>query len=143
MALSDIKTYFRAQIAEVDSAMREWTDGFNVENIPSTIYDKSYHLSFGTISGQVQSGKTQEIEVEFILRAFFKGHRNVGENVDRAVDLMQSVIENVGDPTARLGSSIKNVKFLSMTTEESFTSNDNLILVTQTYSVTKFLCSGS
>ena len=137
-----VKPYFRERILSLDSKFQEWTDAFNIENIPSTILDKSYHLAFGTVDGGLLSGKTQQIECNVLVRLFFKGYRNVSENVDRGIDLSEQLIRAVQDPAERLGESIKGVKFLGMEVNEGFASNDNLIVVTQNYSVTLFLCSG-
>lgn len=140
MALSGIKTYFRSVISGVDSGIKEWTDGFNIENIPASVYDKAFHLSYGPIQGDILGAEHQGIDVEFIVRLVFKGYRDVSSGIDRAVDLAESILKAAQDPATRLGNPIKNVKFLSMTIEESFRSNDNLILVTQTYNVKEFLC---
>lgn len=142
MALSDVKTYFRAQIASANPLLREWKDGFNINNIPSTIYDKAYHLSYGQISGDELGAEHQGISVNFVVRLFFKGFRDVSSGIDVAVDVAESVIKQVQDPADRLGLEVKNVKFLDMSIEESFVSNDNLILVTQNYLVTKYFCLG-
>lgn len=142
MAFSEIKDYFRARIDAVDGNFKEWKDGFNFDNIPSNIYNKAYHLSYGGITGDVLGAEHQGVFVEFIVRFFFKGYRDVATNLDNGMDLCESVIKEVQEADSRLGLSIKNVKFLSMSVDPSFASNDNLILVTQTYLVTKYFCLG-
>jgi hypothetical protein len=140
MALSAIRTYFKDRIAAVDADFKEWTDAFNIENIPATFYDKSYHISYGQMFGDILGGKSQKATMPVILRAGFKGFRDVSASLDAALDLMQEIIEEIQDPVNRLGADIKNVKFITMNDDPGFTTNDNLILVTQNYEVTLFLC---
>ncbi len=140
--MKDIREYFKDRFTAVDNEFREWTDAFNITNIPSTFYNKSFHIAYGEVSGGTLSGKTQQIGVPIIISCGFKGYRNVSENLDKAMDSVMSVIEETQKPQNRLGEKIKNVKFNSMRANESFDNNDNLILITQNYEVTMFLCSG-
>lgn len=142
MALSEVRTFFNSRMTEVDSDFKEWTDAFNLENIPSTFYNKAYHLSYGDILDSGLGGVIQQVSFNVVLRAGFKGYRNMSESLDDAMDLMESVVENVQEPANRLGSVLKNVKFESMNVDQSFISNDNLILITQNYNVIYFFNSG-
>ena len=99
MNYSQIRTYFKNQIQAVDSDFREWTDGFNFENVPSSIFDKAYHISTPTTnSSDEQQSFTDLIEVD--LGASFKGGRNVQDKIFQSLDLMRDVrnkIVNIKD----------------------------------------------
>lgn len=142
MSLTLIKPYFRTRLYEVDSAFKEWTDGFNIGNIPANIYDKAYHIRLGGFDGGDLGGKAQFVSAPVDVRLFFKGYRNVSENIDRGLLLAEGLIAQVQDPADRLGSTLKNIKFNSMSIDESFITNDNLILILQNYIVTIILCAG-
>lgn len=142
MSLTLIKPYVRLRLGEVDTGFKEWVDYFNLDNIPSNIYDKAFHVSIGDTSGGTLNALHQQLSTSITISLFFKGYRNVSENVDRGILLAENLIEQMHEPVDRLGSTLKNFKFLSMAINESFVTNDNLIIITQNYDVTLFTCAG-
>lgn len=137
MSLTNIKTLFRTRLE--GQSFEEWQDAFNFENIPNSIVDKAFHIQIGGVTGDFLNGENQSLVTDVIIRMFFKGFRSPAEGIDTAIEDGENVILDICDPTVRLGTNIKNVKFLDMSLEPFEDTNDNLILVTQNYQVTTVL----
>jgi hypothetical protein len=107
----------------------EWTDGFNWQNIPSTVVDGTYHLELLDANGIKQNQNDIEIEVPIVIRLFVKGFRDPAAGIDDAVLKCQSIITKALKPSTRLTGDLKNVTFSSAVPEPFGESNDNLIMM--------------
>jgi hypothetical protein len=134
MSITNIKTYFRTHLDA--NGFSEWTDAFNVNNIPSNILDKAYHIQFDSINGEKMHGENQTTKSIVLVRMFFKGFRNPNEGIDTALSESNDVILDIMKPTNRFGTDVKNTKFLTMSLEPVSDSNDNSIVVTSRFEVT-------
>ncbi len=130
MNLNKCLPYFRARCKAI--GLKEWTDGFNYQNIPSNILDKSYHLMHGTMTGLKQNQQDQEINFPIQVRIFTKGHREPSLAIDSAIQLTENLIIECLKPTNRLtqSSGIKNIVFENANYEPIDGSNDNAIVAT-------------
>ena len=137
MSLTNIKSLFRTRLE--GQSFEEWEDAFNVENIPSNILDKAFHIQIGVITGDILNGENQTLTTELVLSMMFKGFRSPSEGVDTALQDGENVIIDICDPMVRLGTNVKNVKFLNMTVDPIADTNDNSIIVRQNYEVTTVL----
>ncbi len=108
---------------------REHTDGFNIENIPSTIIDKSYHIEVITGTGGVINQHVQGVDMPITLRVFREGFRDPAAMRDEMLGDMQSIICDILTPAVRLTSGIKNIVFDSFSLLPLDDSNDNSIIL--------------
>jgi hypothetical protein len=125
--LSQIRPFFRTRL--LDLRYREWTDGFNFENIPSNILDKSFHIS--TPSGARRGAydlQSQEIEQDVVIRVFLKGYRNPASAIDDALVRYDQILNTFLGPD-RLGCAIKNIYLQTMQILPLAPSNDNAVIL--------------
>ena len=75
MSLSGARSYLRSRANSI--GLKEWSGGFNFENIPSTLINRSYHIQSGTGSGVKLNQNDQEITFSQTVRIFIKGYKDV------------------------------------------------------------------
>jgi hypothetical protein len=127
MSVTLVLPLFRTRMD--DLGYREWTDGFNVENIPSTIIDKSYHLEVNDGSGGVINQHVQNISMPITLRVFRNGFRDPASMRDEMLGDMEAIVCDILLPAVRLSSGIKNIVFDSFSLLPLDVSNDNSVIL--------------
>lgn len=127
MSFATIRPYFQERMKAVDPDFREWEDAFNINNIPSSILDKSWHLDFSTFSYNTGGAHLcLSFDCPISLSVVFKGYRAPSEAVDMAMLFADSIIKECTKPTHRLTQpKIKNVLPSSVSVRELSDSNDN------------------
>ncbi len=139
--ISDVRSYVSARILEIDSDFREWNDGFNKDNIPSSLLDKSFFVEYGLETpDQENTFITDTIAVT--LTVFFKGFRNVKVALDSSMDLADDIRINVLSKAKLGASNYLNITNLSMESSPIDESNDNSIAIEMTFNflTTKAIC---
>lgn len=138
--ISSIRKYIKSQVSAVDSDFKEWKDVFNIENIPSNIYNKSYHLIYSINSTEKLQGIiTYSIGVTLTL--FYKADRTVQDNFDLAMDTANDIslrvcnIHNVYEfqEVEDLDAAILDPNINSIIPSNPV-SNDNRIIITMEFS---------
>lgn len=130
MSFADLRPYFQARFANVDSDLKEWCDAFNIENIPSTIIDKSYHIREGafTYVGTAQTCMSFSCPVN--LTVCFKGYGDPKEAIDTALKMANDIVKECTKPVHRLNQRfIKNVLPEVISAREYSQSNDNIVVL--------------
>ncbi len=92
---SKIRKYLNQQIEEVFKGAKEHKDVFNADNIPSTKFDRSYHVIFDVPSisrGQQSLNSAASATVTL----FFEAQRDVQSIYDEALDIASDVSRNCG-----------------------------------------------
>lgn len=127
MSFVDLRTYFESAMGQVDPDFREWEDAFNIENIPSSILDKSWHIQFGPFSYNAGGAHTcLSFSCPVVLNVFFKGYRNPKEAIDTALVFADAIVRECTKPVLRLNQPrIKNVLPSLGSVRELATTNDN------------------
>lgn len=126
MSFITLRTYFEERMSAVDPDFREWEDAFNIENIPSTILDKSWHVRFGPFNYVGSAHTCLSFDCPVSLSVFVKGYRNPKEAVDTALNLADAIITECTSPVHRLNQAkIKNVLPRIVDVRELSTTNDN------------------
>jgi len=123
MSVTAVIPLFRTQMDGL--GYNEWTDAFNIENIPSTIIDGSYHIEVGNGSGGVINQHVQNISMPIVLRLFRRGFRDSASMRDEMLGELETIICNILAPAIRLSVSVKNIEFDGFTLEPLDESNDN------------------
>lgn len=103
MSFSSIRSYIRTVMATVDSNSKEWTDGFNIQNIPENIIDRSWHLTFNPTSPVSINQNCFRVDYPITLNVFILGGREVADAIDSANSLGQSIYQECLDHSNRLG----------------------------------------
>lgn len=141
MSLASIRPYFRARMNALSYV--EHKDGFNFENIPSTLLNRSYHIETptGTRLGSYDAtGRAQEYTHDCVIRVFFKGFRDPASGIDLAMTAADAIVAEVIDTDNRLGTNIKNVYLENVTITPQDETNDNNVLLEITFSSLIIFC---
>lgn len=135
MSMINAKAYLRGMAK--DCGLTEWRDGFDSQNIPENILDKSFWLE---ISDQATGKKLNQYDQEIIfpisIRIFKKGYRTPADAIDDSVLLIENLIKAVCHPEDALtqGNGIVSVTFDSSRIEPMSASNNNSVMSTLTFS---------
>jgi hypothetical protein len=127
MSLSQVRSLFRTRLDGL--GYREWPDGFNFENIPDTILDRSYHIETGLISGTSANQTVHNFSYSISLRVFLKGYRDPAAAIDDAVSQAETILADILSPSVRLSTTIKDIVPDTITVEPFDISNDNDVIL--------------
>lgn len=127
MSLALVRPYFRTRLDGL--GYKEWTDGFDYQNVPETILDRSYHLTVGAMSLNTSSHTVNDINYPILLRVYLKGFRDPASAIDDAVEQGEAIICDVTDANNAHGQGIKDVQFVSFEPVPKDVTNDNIVLL--------------
>jgi len=135
MSFTDLHPYFQERMKAVDADFQEWEDAFNVENIPSTIIDKSWHFALQPMI--FQTGRTQtcfKFSCPVKLSVMLKGYRTPKEAVDSGAYYAQAIVNECCKHSVRLNQPhIKNVLPNVIDMRQLSQSNDNIVVLEITF----------
>lgn len=144
--ISRVRTYIKNTIESIDPDFREWKDAFNNENIPSNIYDKSYHFIYSILT-ITREQSLVDYSVSGELNIFFKTDRSPQDDFDDAMDLAEQVglkASNIADLYSFESGEDNPIYYANMDSiDSSFpTSNDNRVIVTIqfTFNIKRAIC---
>lgn len=102
-------------------------DAFNIDNIPKTLLNKSYHIAYGPIDPVQQDQAALELNVEIVVNFYVKGKKCTDEVQDKAIGYMNSIFMEAFKSSNRVASDygIKNVILTTASLNELSDSNDN------------------
>lgn len=138
MSLTAVRTYFRARMNE--RTYVEHTDGFNINNIPSTLLHKSYNLLSGPVRPIKQNQEVIEVNSEITVRFFLKGYRKPAEAIDLAIAEEEAIIKSSLNIVNKTLGSLKNVVLISSDRTQLDETNDNSVVVNMIFSTMVMLC---
>jgi hypothetical protein len=109
----------------------EWQDAFPIDNIPSTIEDQSFHISFETVSVATGDQQTYRFSVPFVIRVLRRGFRYPIEAIDSCLVDADSINASLLAPVWRLGlaNDVKNIVPTRIDLEPLSSSNDNVVVL--------------
>ncbi len=136
MSFSDIRPYVKARMLTVDPEFSEWTDAFNVENVPNTIIEKAWHLMFDPASAVSLNQTGLLYDCPITIRVHFKGYREPQDAVDLGVQNAEAIIREFVKHVNRLTqTSIKNVTSTGWNLEPLAASNDNIVVLVLSFNL--------
>lgn len=138
MSFSSVLPAFRVELDLL--GLTEWTDAFNVENIPQTILDRSYHLEIGGITGNNANQTVHGFNFPVTVRVFLRGYQDTSQTRDEAMSLLDSILAELLKPAFRLGQVLKDVKPVSIDLSSLDGTNDNDMILTMVFSA-DLLCA--
>jgi hypothetical protein len=94
--ISQTRDYIRRQVLVIDPTQEEWEDAFNIDNIPSNIYNKAFHILY-EVPTIVRGQGLYDFNVNATLTLFYKADRNVQETFDSAMDIANSIALSLGN----------------------------------------------
>jgi hypothetical protein len=126
-SLSSVRAYF-SSIAESLGYQKHY-DGFAIDNIPSTRFNKSYHVEAFSFEAVSRGQMSVEIDCPVVVRLFFKGFRNVDGGISAATEAGEAFFEESMDSENSLTQQhIRLVALNSMIIEPYSDTNDNYVV---------------
>lgn len=127
MSLSLVRPYFTT--IAIDLGYKKHYDGFPTDNIPSSTFDRTFHVESFEFTGQGQNQTALELEAPTVVRLFFKAYQDVDKAIETATVAGELYIEAALDGATRLsGPGVKNVFFDQMSVEAYAATNDNYVV---------------
>ena len=129
------RNYFRKILNPL--GLNEWRDAFAINNIPSNIYDKAFHLENGINSGGPSNQCDQETFTNITLRVFLKGFRDTTEGLEYSVAIGEKIIKKAINVGTRTDSHpVKNVIYNQMQSLPlDAVENDNAVILEMDFTV--------
>lgn len=131
MSITALRPYFKTRCETV--GLKQHMDVFNLDNIPSSVMDLSYHIGAPRIDGTKLNQNDQEISASIDISFFIKGARLVSDAIDKAISKSNDLIVEAQKPVNRIGVLIKNVSLSSVIYEPIDASNDNSVKCTVSF----------
>jgi hypothetical protein len=139
MTLGGLRAFFRTRLDGL--GYTEWTDGFNIENIPSTVLDMSYHLAVGDIRSGPANQLLHVFDYPLTVSIFLKGFRDPAEAIDLGLDAGQEILEDILSPAQRLQTDgLKDIRPGSIAVRPLADSNDNTVVVEMEFRAVMAFC---
>lgn len=123
MSFQAARSHFRSVMDAL--GYNEWTDGFNIEDIPSSIIDGSYHLTSYSANAVSHNHIDLSVNQRMQITVFRKGYKDFASGIDILNEDADTIFGSLLSPTNRLTTAIKSIKFVSMAIEPLADSNDN------------------
>lgn len=141
MSLTEIRPYFRTRFNALGYS--EWQDAFNIENVPESIIDGSYHIEAFEIPAKSLNQTDLQLEPIVITKLVFLGFRYPSEALDKAMEALDDIYVEVLLPANRLEGTggLRNVLLIDTNIEPLNFDNDNGILITIRWRCQVNLCT--
>jgi hypothetical protein len=137
MSLLAPRTYLRTRLENL--GFTEWTDGFNIENIPSTIIVDSFHIESGSIDGSASSHQPHQFSSNLTLRVWLQGFGDPAEAIDESMTVADTIYADILSPSNRLTGAVKDVVPSSFSVIPLATSNDNTVQLEFSLVITTYI----
>ena len=125
--LSLVRVYFRTRMESLGYV--EWRDGFNFENIPSTLLDRSFHIESGDVVPTASSHQVHEFSSPVTIRVYLKGFLDPVEAIDNAFDSADDIMMEILLPSNRIGLNVKDIVPTNISVKPLSDQNDNSVLL--------------
>lgn len=126
MSLANIYPYFRERMDSL--GFEEWQDGFNRDNIPKTIRNKSYHILTPSMIGGTVNQNHQNTSTSVSIQFIINGYRYPTEAKETAILEIENIVKDICNIRNRTAT-LLNVVYEGATMDALNTSDDNQVLV--------------
>lgn len=138
MSLTKVRPLFRSTIDAL--GYKEWRDYINFENIPSTLFDKSYHLQTDSIGGSTASQLVYTFSFDLNVRLFRKSYNDTVEVHEQLISDVENIHTNLLELITRTRGDVFDIVPTSTTFDPLFNDVDNWQMATVGYSVIVKMC---
>lgn len=140
MNWSDARSYFISRIAVTDPDLREWRDAFNIENVPATLLDTFYQITFnGILSTPNQGGWVQDT-INLTINIWKNGCDEPVDALDALLDkalcIRKDAIGSQAVEAFGFKGAVENVSVTPFPIDET---NDNIIRVEIEFNIRNFI----
>lgn len=129
MALANVYEIIQTKVESL--GFTPWEDAFQIDNIPSTIQDRSFHTEIGSIGGEAANHHTHRFVFPIILRVIRRGFRYPSEAKSEAMIDADTILTGLLAPSFRLlvGEDVKDLVSTGIELREFSGSNDNILVL--------------
>lgn len=132
-----VRTYF--QDIAVGLGYKKHYDGFNIENIPGSKFDKAFHVEAFNFTAEAQSQLDLRVACDVSVRLFFKSFAKVDDGISKATTAAEEYVGQALVASKRLtNTNLKNVILNQVVIEPYAVSNDNYVVCRMVFSATLF-----
>ena len=135
MSLSTIRPFFTARLLEVDSDFKPHVEPFTDENIGDNVFNKKYHIFYGSVQSTVPNQNTTQDVVTATVSLYFKGYANAQESLDKSMDLANKFRLISMHPMKILGQEFIKRVICTQILAEPLQSNTEAIKITLTFNI--------
>lgn len=137
--IADVPKYFIAKLNAL--GLTEWSDGFGLDNVPSTVLDNCYQWSLGTTFQENKSQAEITLIVPFNLVVRLKAYREVKDKMYDGMDTAESIIASLVNIEDQIQFGIKGVVLNSFDLRPfQDDTNDNVVELAFTYEARIHVC---
>jgi hypothetical protein len=134
MSVTSVLDYFKTGYETIGFV--EWTDPFNIENIPSTVLEKAFHVELGTGVPKTHTQTLLEVLLPVTVKSFRKGYRNAASALRACSADVDTVMNELMKAENRFTqSTIKNVLLSRFSFDRLGTTNDNIAILSMEFEV--------
>jgi len=126
MSLTNIYPYFRTRMKLL--GFTEHEDGFNRDNIPSTLNNKSFHILTPSVLGGAVNQNHQDTATSVSVQFVIKGYRYPTEAKEKAMFELEKIIKDICNISNRTAT-LLNVVYEGSTMDALNNQDDNQVLV--------------
>ncbi len=126
--MKELRTYIKSRISSLGTGYKEHDDGFDRDNIPRSLLDKSYHVSIASAENIEATGQINIDRVQATLQIFYKGFRNVRSTAEASYTKASTLRDKLTNP-ANFTSVIKGCRVNSINVNPLSEDNNNSFII--------------
>lgn len=138
MSLSEVREFFRGRLESL--GYREHDEPFIPEEIGANIVDEAFHLETGSITGGPANQRVHGFSYPITLRVYKTGYKNLNQAYDNSMEIADTILADLLAPGVRIGTVIKNITPETIQPLPLSVTNDNVIVLTFTFTIDLQLC---
>lgn len=126
--MKELRTYIKSRISSIGTGYKEHDDGFDRENIPRSLLNKSYHISIASAENVQSTGQINIDRVQATLQIFYKGYRSVRSSAETSYTKASTLRDKLTNP-ANFTSVIKGCRVNSISVSPLSEDNNNSFII--------------
>lgn len=125
MALAGVLTAIANEVRA--AGFTEWQDAFPIDNVPSTILDRSFHIDIGSITSGAANQRAHEFRMPLTIKVLRRGFKEAGSQRESCMLDADTILSALLTPAFRLqvGDDVKDLVPLGIDLDPISSSNDN------------------
>jgi hypothetical protein len=132
--MTDVLAYVRGAMSGLPGGYKEWLSGFNSENIPRSVIDKSYFVKFGAARTKQTDQRSSQLEMPFVVQVYRGGQRDSLANRDAGISSFDAVLKAmIKIIPATNSAGVLNVTFQGGAPRQFDKSNEHAVLVEMSF----------
>lgn len=125
---TQVRSYLKARLSELDPDLTEWPEPFDKDNLPESILDSTYQISMSNVSITLPSDISVNHSLTAEVHLFRRGYKEVIEEHDSLLDFATCFSLYCADPErTALTDNIRLCAASAISLEPYQVDNDNIV----------------